>query len=261
MDWKLKLFIFIVGVIIALLILRLFTPVKVGAHTENQTVCFCHNLAHNPHTICTNNEGLINGHMAHVESGFDSLGECTVPTPTPSPTPKDVCSNLDGVQTEIPQGYHNVDGECVPNGCEWDCELTPTPTITPTVTPTPTETPCTENCGVGNVPDNPHTNTTNPPAVVTCNIPFTAPVLVGYQNNGRGSVIFNWLESAQGIEKFSIVYGYSPDKLVYGADNLSADQRSITINGLDSGKSVWAQVYGWVNGCAEVSNLYDPIVQ
>src|SRR5690348_270020 len=52
-----------------------------------QTVCFCHNLTHNPVTICTSNAGLINGHLAHVNSGTDSLGVCPTKTPAPSSTP------------------------------------------------------------------------------------------------------------------------------------------------------------------------------
>ena len=46
-------------------------------------VCFCHNLANNPITICTDNQGLINGHNGHVENGTDSLGECPVPPQVP----------------------------------------------------------------------------------------------------------------------------------------------------------------------------------
>ena len=46
-------------------------------------VCFCHNLTNNPITICTDNEGLINGHQGHVDNGTDSLGECPVPPQVP----------------------------------------------------------------------------------------------------------------------------------------------------------------------------------
>lgn len=74
------------------LILAAFTLATSSVSAVAQT-CFCHNVLHNPHTICTSNQGLISGHMAHVQSGFDSLGICPTPTPTgspsgsPSPTP------------------------------------------------------------------------------------------------------------------------------------------------------------------------------
>jgi len=87
----------------------------------NRRVCFCHNLPHNPHTICTSNQGLINGHTAHVAIGFDSLGSCqnitptnepiVTPTENPNPTPTD---EVTPTPTEK-------------QGCREDCEITPTP--------------------------------------------------------------------------------------------------------------------------------------
>lgn len=60
---------------------------------EDGKVCFCHNVTHHPHTICTSDEGLINGHMKHVNGEVpgvvDTLGPCEVeasPSPTPEPT-------------------------------------------------------------------------------------------------------------------------------------------------------------------------------
>jgi len=48
-------------------------------------VCFCHNITHNPVTLCTSQQGLINGHMKHVNGEVpdveDSLGECPDETP------------------------------------------------------------------------------------------------------------------------------------------------------------------------------------
>jgi hypothetical protein len=69
------------------------------------------------------------------------------PTVTPTPTPVDVCPNIQGVQTNVPEGYHlNSDHQCVPNivECDDDC-VTPTPTPTEEVTPTPTVTPTPES--------------------------------------------------------------------------------------------------------------------
>lgn len=75
---------------------------------------------------------------------FNSDHVCVDDTPTPTPTPTDVCPNLEGVQTSVPDGYFiNNDGFCEPIP-------TPTPTIDPCntnspapdcVTPTPTPAP------------------------------------------------------------------------------------------------------------------------
>lgn len=64
-------------------------------------------FCHNGHTITTDDDGLIRGHLKHVAEGKDSLGECQ-PEPTPTPTPT---------------------------------ETTPAPEPTPSPTPTPTEPP------------------------------------------------------------------------------------------------------------------------
>lgn len=54
-------------------------PVEEG-EVPSDKVCFCHNVNHNPHTICTANQALINAHMAHVNGENpgveDSLGVC-----------------------------------------------------------------------------------------------------------------------------------------------------------------------------------------
>lgn len=88
-------------------------------------VCFCHNIDNNPETICTDNQGLINGHMGHVDDGKDTIGACVLqssPTPTlnPSVTPSVTPTNAPQVTPSA----------------------TPTPTILvqPSVTPTPTQT-------------------------------------------------------------------------------------------------------------------------
>jgi hypothetical protein len=57
------------------------------AQAAPQKVCFCHNVLHNPVTICTADQGLIQGHLGHVRNGEDTLGACLVsPSPTVSPT-------------------------------------------------------------------------------------------------------------------------------------------------------------------------------
>ncbi len=54
-------------------------PVE-GDEGPSDKVCFCHNINHNPHTICTANQALIHAHMAHVDGEVpgveDALGVC-----------------------------------------------------------------------------------------------------------------------------------------------------------------------------------------
>ena len=54
--------------------------------TEAQEkVCFCHNVNHDPHTVCTADEALIEAHMDHVYGEVpgvqDSLGTCEEEAP------------------------------------------------------------------------------------------------------------------------------------------------------------------------------------
>src|SRR5258708_25699068 len=145
-------------------------------------------------------------------------------------------------------------------------ELTPTPTKTPTptvtpiatpsATPTPTNPPLQQGGGGSQTP----TSSTEAPEAPSCTIAFDKPVLNGFKSEGGDSVTFSWLYIAQ-VAKFSITYGYKPDKLVYGQDTISSNSRSITINKLQPGANVWAKVQAWRNGCMEESNLLDPIVK
>jgi hypothetical protein len=95
-----------IGVLLVavIIVLAIFWSRPAGA-TNDQ--CYCHNVNNNPVTICTSNQGQINGHNNHVQNGADTLGECPVPTPS----------------------------------CEPSSTPTPTPTITPDVSPTPEVTP------------------------------------------------------------------------------------------------------------------------
>lgn len=73
---------------------------------EDERVCFCHNVNNNPHTICTDEQGEINGHTTHVNNGSDTQGECSAVV--------DQCSNIEGVQETIPANYYKSDGACYP---------------------------------------------------------------------------------------------------------------------------------------------------
>lgn len=107
-----------------LLIIALFAILVVRTAFATNETCFCHNVNNNPHTICTSNQGQINGHTGHVNNGTDTFGACQSPTNTPTPTqePTPSCSVTPRV-TVTPTPTDTV---------------TPTPTPTETITPTPT---------------------------------------------------------------------------------------------------------------------------
>jgi len=82
---------------------------------EDGKVCFCHNITHHPQTICTSDEGLINGHMKHVNGEVpgvqDTLGKCEVEaTPTPTDEPSDGDATPPPVETDEP-----AEGTPLPN--------------------------------------------------------------------------------------------------------------------------------------------------
>ncbi|MGH2611569.1 MAG: hypothetical protein ACRDFB_00800 [Rhabdochlamydiaceae bacterium] len=124
---------------------------------------------------------------------------------------------------------------------------TPTPTrapyATPTMSPAPTSTPNTDISKPGNP---------------TCTIPFKPAILQGWSIPNPGSMTFSWWKSTDSVDKYSITYGYSPNSLLYGEDNIPNTSSSITLNDLIPGNSVWAQIQAWKNGCEAGSNLLDP---
>jgi len=110
---------------------------------SNTMVCFCHNVNHNPHTICTSVQGQINGHQNHVNNGEDIEGPCAIitsiheqptrvqpsddptgtpeatvkPTPTvfhPSATPTP-SGQVQGVSSQVPSSSEKPD----PNTVGW----------------------------------------------------------------------------------------------------------------------------------------------
>lgn len=169
---------------------------------------------------------------AHENYYCGEYNQCK-PTPTPTAVP---CPGVDVIQWEE------------------DKEPCVTPTVTPTSTPSAMPTP--------EVTSTPSTvaQPAPPPAAATCNIAFDNPLLYGFKLEGNGSVTFTWFD-AQSVDKFSIIYGYSPDSLIYGEDNIPSSSRSITLNGLTPGKSVFAIVGAWRNRCEMESNILDPKVK
>ncbi len=136
--------------------------------------------------------------------------------------------------------------------------VTPTQIVSPSDTPTPTSAPSTG--GTGNVPSNPHTDTTEAPAAATCTIPFSPPALTSITAGASGTLNVNWLESDSHIDNFSINYGYVGQPLTMGVPNIPATSTSYPITMLQSGESINARVCAYKNGCAQCSSVVDPLV-
>ena len=136
------------------------------------------------------------------------------------------------------------------------CAVSPTETISASPSAIPASTP--SMGGTGNVPSNPHTDTTQAPGSPTCSIPFTSPILQGFHIVKTVSIQWSWWP-VSGVDKYSIIYGYSPDSLIYGEDNIPATSTSIIISNLDfTHPHDYAQVWAWEHGCVEKSTILDP---
>lgn len=132
--------------------------------------------------------------------------------------------------------------------------ISPTATPTPTVSVTSTQPPSNNQGGQGGGQSN------NPPPVAQCGTPFDAPHIVSFTNKDKGTVNFAWTEG-QTVDKYSITYGYSPNNLNMGEDNIPGNATNWDIHQLNPGSHVWAQVQAWFNGCEESSNVFDPKVR
>lgn len=159
-NWAIVIVAFIfLGIVLAL------AP-KVGA---TNTQCFCHNVNNNPHTICTSNQGQINGHLGHVNNGNDYAGAC-IPSPSPTSTPE---------STSTP-------------------EATSTPEVTPS--PTPEATPSATPVSTPDPKDPPEKS--DPCFYIPCNTPApVAPLLAETGSNkgagflllaGLGAILFSF---------------------------------------------------------------------
>lgn len=158
----------------------------------------------------------------------------------------DVCNNLDGVQEETPEGYLNNEGYCyVPEQeCEVDCEE-PTPTPTPVV--------------FTGVSDGRSDGKGEYHAPVCSGIFPDKPLLQGFKLGSKGQVTFSWWGVQ--ADKYSLRYGYTLDQLVYGIPYIPNTSTAVEINGLESGRNVWAVVTAYKGECATDSSPLDPIVR
>ena len=250
---------FLLGIAIVMIVALMFrvNSVPVAEATVNQTVCFCHNLNNNPHTICTSNNALKVGHTLHAIAGNDSFGVCE------EPEVEDVCDNIEGVQEETPEGYVNEQGYCyIPEEptdyCDTlegvqaedeDCPKEEDPT------PTPTETP--KDGGWSPEPEG-NRSTTNAPGVCSISdIGNVANINVVTTGNA-GELEVQWSLPAN-ADKVHIIYGLE-QKAEHALLNTDNDGNEV-IRNLVSGKHYWFAVAG-VRGCGvgSYSNWFDPIV-
>jgi hypothetical protein len=225
------------------------------AHTE---VCFCHNVNHNPHTICTSNQGLINGHMNHVRNGEDTLGPCPQPSPTPTlcePDCHDCPFDLGGCnQPPIEccgspfclNGLTVYGGVCrnpdcpEEEGCQCPEEI-PTPTPTETM-PSPTPTPTTPPSEGG--PSGPSGNAGGP---WSCGATIPgAPTLLSATKSG-GNTALVWT-AVNPVTHYSLAYGLTSGDYPYGLSN-TGNVTSYTVGGLDPAAD-YCFVVRAVNDCA-----------
>ena len=125
-KWWVILLAVILGVLAYFMV---WQPWETEAIENHQQVCFCHNVNRNPHTICTANQGYINGHLRHVRNGQDTFGECTQPSPTPEPSESPSPSPTN---TPIPCGLDEEGSEPCPISSP-----TPQPSREPESTPQP----------------------------------------------------------------------------------------------------------------------------
>lgn len=158
-----------------------------------------------------------------------------------------------------PEGYHDFGVLCEKDGPQFDLKSKVT-VVTDTKTEEETEDCYIEVPPVCEEPEKPVVFTgvsdgkapePKAPAPVTCTLVLEKPTV--WYEGGQ----FKWATDQKDIEKFSIVYGQTPDSLVYGIDNIPADSRGIEIN-RPAWNQTWFQVWSWVKGCPSVSETIDP---
>lgn len=231
--------------IASLLVVNSFTN-KIDATRGHEEVCFCHNVNHNPHEICTDNDGQINGHMGHVRNGEDIIGSCPVisPTPTSSPSPTPTSSPTP-TNSPTPTPTEKPSDEC-----QDDC-------ITPSPSPTPTEKPS-ENRGSsgGSSGGGGSSGTYNPPV---CSGIYASPAVgVTGERIDADSVRFKWWPSTDHHDRQVIEYGLTQDNLQWSVLDISAGVGSIEINDLPFNSHYWARIGTWRGECISWSMVGDP---
>jgi len=252
-------------ILVLFLVLAGLFVVKTGSSEARTEVCFCHNVNHNPQTICTSNSGWIEGHMRHVNNGEDTLGSCPAPSPSPSPIPTPTpstcptdcqcpfcppspggCNQTPGICGCQP-GLEEYEGVCRNSDCpeEEDCvcpEPTPSPEPTPTteVTPTPTPTTPPPSDGGDGGEGGP-----GEPWVCGASVPNTPTLLSATKAGGNADLAWTAVEQAT---HYALSYGLSSGNYLYGVGN-TGKVTSFTIGELDPAVDYCFAVRA-VNDCA-----------
>ena len=136
--------------------------------------------------------------------------------------PRDVCSNLEGIQEEVPQGYHQNDGECLLD----EPELTPPPEI-------PTEIVQLELTSAG-APQGP-----------TCLVPTWAPTVTDVGRIDSDTIFARWTEVAEWVNHYVIWYGVTQNNLSW---NTIVEGEYVELNEVPN-THIWLKVAGYDNGC------------
>lgn len=212
----------------------------VGKAQATVDVCFCHNIANNPITVCTDNAGLIFGHMGHVGNGSDSLGRCAVPTATPTVSPT-------ATPTATPTPTEEPSPTPTPTPGE---EVTPTPTEEPRVTPTETPQPHDE-------PDFAPSSTLAHPNQCNGDAP-AAPIATGGTRVDEDTIIVRWWQSTDSVNHYVLEYGPTKDQLLYGVPFIPSTSDSFEINGVTSSHWYYRIRAEGSNYCQSISEIVDP---
>lgn len=196
-----------------------------------ENICICHNVKHNPVTVCANRNSILEGHGRHLRDGKDTWGECEVPEVT------DQCSNIEGVQETVPQG---MEQEKTEDGLI----CSPVPVPTPKVLCEDSTALNFQSEGTCRFP-----GPASAPQAPACEAPVWAPTL-----NFDGKE-FSWTTVKDGVHTYWLRYGPAKDDLRY----------EVVVSGekflpnVDWKGQIWASVAGYDNGCTgPFSQIVDP---
>ncbi len=209
---------------------------NVQAHGFHVTVC---HVPSNPDQTLSIDFSALGGHLGHG----DSIGPCASPSPSPSPSPE--VSPSPSVEPSPSPEPSPVPCEQTEEGCEPSPTPSPEPTV-PTVYSTPFSEPSTTE------------NTNYAPKQCPNGDSFKPAIALGGERVDSDTVLLQWIRSTDSVDNYSLIYGYSPDSLVYGIPNLPSTSSEVEVNGVDS-RHVWFQIIAERNnGCNARSNIIDP---
>lgn len=130
--------------------------------------------------------------------------------------------------------------------CTTACARTATPITTPEARSTPAEE---------NTESQPPILVVNEYHPATCTGEYPdKPILQGFAVINETTDRYSWWPSVN-ADKYAVVYGYSPDALIYGVDNISKDTTSIVLGNLQPNTQSWAQVWAYKGECVTRSDI------